>query len=326
MAEGGFGDGGELRDGESHFCEGESVLGEEAGAEHGGVVRGESDGHAASDKFSQRVIFNTSLIGAEKFGEGAGAEIAGGTDFERDLALDEQVHQAFVLNGGDAVADAFRAKDFDGVANGLRATHFSRVRDAMDAFRCGIVEDFAKVGRWKRLFVAAEAESDDSGGFHLRGEARDFHGFFRTELAYRVQDPVNAQIGIFLVTSDGVENDGEIRFDILLAKEHHADGEGDFSVDAVFGEQMQAGIFAEEGVILGIAEVRRGPFEKIEEGGEGLSVVALDDAGVIEFFAMTRGETDDLHGIEAAFEMKVQFSFGKADQRCGTGFDWARGH
>lgn len=108
-----------------------------------------------------------------------------------------------------------------------------------------------------------------------------------------------------LVAADGVENGGEVGFDVLFAQEHDADGEGDFGVDAVFGDEVQPGIFAEEGVVLRIAEVGSGPFEKFEECGEGVSVVTRGDFFVAEFFAVASGDLHNLHRIEAAFEMDV---------------------
>lgn len=192
VAEGGFGDGDELRGSKAHFCEGESVFGEERSSEHGWVVGGKSDRYAAGDELRERMSSEARLGGREEFCKGTGAEIAGGADFEGDLARDEEIHQAFVVNGGDAMADALGAENFDRVADILRTAHFAGVDDAMETFVGGVVENFAEVGGGERFFVAAESEGDDPCGFHLRGEARNFHSFFGAELAYGVEDPIDA--------------------------------------------------------------------------------------------------------------------------------------
>lgn len=62
VAEGGFGEGDELRESEAHFGEGESVFGEKGGAEHGWVVGGEGDGNAAGNELREGMSFDARLI------------------------------------------------------------------------------------------------------------------------------------------------------------------------------------------------------------------------------------------------------------------------
>src|SRR5579872_112069 len=139
------------------------------------------------------MLFDASLCDAEQFCERAGAEIACRADFERNAALDQDGHQLFVANRGDAVADAFRAENFNRVANRLGSGHFAGMSEAMKSFGGGIVVYFAEISSGKRFFVATQSKGNDAFRFHLCGEARNVHRLYRAELAHRVKNPLNAQ-------------------------------------------------------------------------------------------------------------------------------------
>jgi len=103
----------------------------EIDVEHCGVVRRESDENAVAKKFWKRMMREIGIGGIELDIESVGAEIARGTEFERNLAFSESVHQCGASNGGDAVPDAFGTENFDGVEDLFGSARFSRVGDEM---------------------------------------------------------------------------------------------------------------------------------------------------------------------------------------------------
>src|SRR5690349_22660123 len=97
----------------------------QGGMKHGGVVGGEHDRNAVSQKAGQRVVLDGGFGGTELGGERAGHEIAGGADLEGDTAVSEQVQEGGIVDGRDAVADAFDGEEFDRFADFIRAAHFA---------------------------------------------------------------------------------------------------------------------------------------------------------------------------------------------------------
>lgn len=61
-------------------------------AEHGGIVGGERDGDTVAEEFGERVKRDSAMSGVQLDIESVGAEVAGKTNFEREVASDERVH------------------------------------------------------------------------------------------------------------------------------------------------------------------------------------------------------------------------------------------
>ena len=86
---------------------------------------GENYGDAVAQEFGERMGFDGGVLCGELECESSGADVAGGADFKRDPSVGKEIHQRGIVNGGDAVADAFGAEEFDGFANFIRAADFS---------------------------------------------------------------------------------------------------------------------------------------------------------------------------------------------------------
>ena len=88
---------GELQDfgrGQAHLGE-RGVFAAQVGFEHGGVVGGKADGHAGAKKLRQGMVGAESASRSRRnlAGQRAGAQIAGGADFQGNVARGEQVHR-----------------------------------------------------------------------------------------------------------------------------------------------------------------------------------------------------------------------------------------
>ena len=236
---------------EAHLCEtkeflfveahaaGVFVFVEEGGVEHGGIVGGENDWNAVAKECGEGMVLDANVRAAQLKREGPGADVALRTNFERDAAVGEEIHQRGIVDGGDSVADAFGAEEFDGFANFLRATHFSGVDKAMQAECGGLVIDRAKFFGGHAELVAADAEGDDGFGGALAGGFDNTGGGFGAELADGVKNIVDAQSPAcewFGGTKDGFK----VGFGALLAEKHDADGKSDFGVDDMLGEKLFA--------------------------------------------------------------------------------------
>ena len=64
----------------------------ESCAEHGRIVGGESDGDTVAEEFGKRVKRDSAMSGVQLDIESVGAEVAGKTNLEREVASDERVH------------------------------------------------------------------------------------------------------------------------------------------------------------------------------------------------------------------------------------------
>ena len=93
--------------------------------------------------------------------ESAGKDVATWADFERDATVGEEVHEGRIVDGSDAVTDAFDAEEFDGFANFFRTANFAGVHEAMKAQRGSGIIDGTKRDGWNAQLVATDSEGND---------------------------------------------------------------------------------------------------------------------------------------------------------------------
>ena len=91
MLEGSAINGDEIVEGKAGLQSGRKFL-HESCAEHGGIVGGKSDGDTYAENFAKRVKRDSGMSGVQLDIESVGAEVAGKTNFEREVASDEGVH------------------------------------------------------------------------------------------------------------------------------------------------------------------------------------------------------------------------------------------
>ena len=89
-----------------------------------------------------------------------------------------------------------------------------------------------KLTAGKRQFVAAHPERHDAGCLQLRRPPRHLHRGLRAELPRRIKNPRGSQPAERYALRH-IANRYEIRFHVLHAAKHHADGNGDFGIDDV---------------------------------------------------------------------------------------------
>ena len=92
-----------------------------------------------------------------------GADVRGRADLERDAVLDEIGQQPLVLDGVNAVPDAFGAEEVDRVPDRLGAGRFARVGHAVQAGRPSLIEVGLELGPVDAEFRAAQPETDQPG-------------------------------------------------------------------------------------------------------------------------------------------------------------------
>src|SRR5271163_8686 len=183
------------------------------------------------------MVPDSGAFAAQLLIQSAGADIAGGTDFQRDLSLGEQIHEGRIIDRGDAMADAFGTEEFDGFANFFRAADFTGVHQAVQAQVASFVVGGAKFFSWYAEFVAADAEGYDFFRGGAAGGFNDLHGGVDAELTGGVEDPVHGQAAFFK-RFGGTQDGFKIGFRPLLAEKHDADGESDFGVDDALGQEV----------------------------------------------------------------------------------------
>ena len=113
----------------------------------------------------------------------AEGDVGARADLEHDAVLGEAVDEGEVLDGADAVADAFGAEVAERVGDALGAAPFARVGGEAEAGLAGDVEGVREVAGLAGLLVARDAEAHEpvAGGF-CRAEG-GFLGLLRPEVA-----------------------------------------------------------------------------------------------------------------------------------------------
>jgi len=158
-------------------------------------------------------------------------------------------------------------------------------------------------------FVAADAEGDDGWVIAAGRGVDDGDSGVGAELADGVEDPVHAQAALREGFSGG-NNGREVGFRRLFAKDHDADGERDFSIDDIFGEEIFTEVASDQGVVFWVAEIGGDPFEGFEKAEEIFVGVEVANFIFGDDDAVSAGEGRGGGGLDGAFEVEVEFGFG----------------
>src|SRR6266481_8650814 len=111
---------------------------------HGGVISRKNNRDAVAPESRQRMVRDSRLGETQLFPKRAGTDVALGANFQRDAAVDEQVHQRRILRGRNAVSDALDVQQLDSLADSFRAADFPGVHQEMKAIVRGLFVDRAK--------------------------------------------------------------------------------------------------------------------------------------------------------------------------------------
>jgi len=117
-------------------------------------------------------------VGAE-----ASAQVAGETDFDRDLPLREFFDEIGIVESGEAVANALGAQ-VQRAPDGFRGAGFSSVRGKAQAVVGGPDVGVAEKLRRRFLLVASDADADDLAVVIADSKLEDFLRGLRTCLLY----------------------------------------------------------------------------------------------------------------------------------------------
>src|SRR5450755_2776361 len=165
------------------------VFARQRSAEHGGIVAVERD-HDALIK-----IGADGMLGER--GAAAGAQIAGHTNFERNLASREFLHQLRILSGGKAMANAF-GPQIQRSPNRFRAGVLAGVGGQAESIVSGVGIGLAEK-LWRGfLLVAADADSGYVAIAVEHGLLKHRLGGFRAEVTHRIEDPEQRNTEVML--------------------------------------------------------------------------------------------------------------------------------
>lgn len=212
------------------------------------------------------------------------------------------------------MADTFNAKNLHGLADFFRAADFAGVHQAMETGGAGGLISRQEFPGSDAQFIAADTEGDNFGRRAVFGGIDNPHRRVRTELTDGVEDPTQGEPASF-EGFGGTKYGREIFLGRLLAEQHDADGESDFGIDDAVLEELFAETVSGKRVIRGIAQIRRHPFESVEETEKVGIVVAAADLDFRNAHAMTGSKGANRCGLDRAFEVKVKLSLGKVEKR-----------
>src|ERR1700734_1819439 len=164
-----------------------------------------------------------------------------------------------------------------------------------------------EVDGWKSQFVAAHAESDNSGRLKLRCPARYFHGRVMPELARGVKNPCSSETAegnTLRDLADGLK----VCLHVLRAAEHYASRNSDLGIDHVSPYQLFRKVSCDESVVFRIPKKRSDPLECIQEAAEIGVIVASSNLFWGQGYAMSRCQLYSNLRADRSFEMQMQFS------------------
>jgi len=286
---------------------GQQVFVEEIGSEEGWVVGVEGDHEA---------FFEVEL---DRMGVDGGtttcAEIAGDVELEGDLALDEDLNEVWVFLRREGVADAL-GSDVDSRPDALRAGGFAGVAGEAEAGCLGVGVEVAEILGGASGFVATDADADDAGVLVLKlgGLVEHARAFGDAEVADGVDDPEQGDVEFGFAAEAATFDGGHDFVDVEAAEVvEDADGDVGFGVANALGGEVAEHVVG-DGLIVGRGVEALGDgLEAHEKAGEVGVVVDVARVGEGERRGViAEGEFDEGFGGDGAFEVEMEFGFGKA--------------
>ncbi len=284
--------------GESEGILRELIFACEGCAEHGGVIAVQRDHYAMIEVALYGMLVET---GAE-----AGAEVAGETDFHRDLALGKLFDEIWIVEGSKRVADALGAK-IERAPYGFRRTILASVGGQAHAVVAGpgigVTKEFGRGFQ----FVASDADADDFSIMIMDGEFKDVLRGFKAKLANSVEDPEKRDSEVASAAGAAAIQAFEDGGEILLAPEADSDRNVNFGMQNVFFFQALHQAVGDELVIFWGAEMLGDVLEGEQKTWEIVVKVELVDLGLGDAVAVVAAEFEKCGGFDCSLEMQVEF-------------------
>ncbi|KWV86725.1 hypothetical protein PFLmoz3_03809 [Pseudomonas fluorescens] len=232
---------------------------------------------------------------------------------QRDLFVDDALHQAFIFNGSHAVVDALDFQQVDGFPDVLGRAFFTGVGHGQEAFVTGTVEHALELARWVAHFRAVQAHGHE----RVTERQRLVEGFLRFVFAQVAQEAEDQTAGDAQLLLAVFKRSGD-------AVEHH------FERHATIG----VGLRVEEGFgvnhVLGFAAQQVSPGQVVEVLGRAQHIGALviqvekllqvvEGVGFAQGFdvvpwqrnLVALGQGEQQLRLQRAFQVQVQFSLGQ---------------
>src|SRR5215470_18048247 len=258
----------------------------------------------------QRMISDLRTLAGELPSEGAGPHVALRANLERDFTLGEKVHQRWIFNGCEAMADALDSEQVNGFADFFRAAHFASMNQPMEAKLRRAVVNASKLHSGDLELVAADAEGDDPLRAATLCILDDGHRGFCPKLPHSVKNPPEAQAAP-LERFCGAKQSFKVCFRLLLSQKHHTDRKRDFRVDDILFEQLLPEIAGDESVVLRLTQKRGEPLEGFKEAWKVAEGITLKHLLPGRFHAVTGHQCERCGRLDRTFQMQMKFSLGE---------------
>ncbi|RMO43578.1 hypothetical protein ALQ43_05327 [Pseudomonas savastanoi pv. glycinea] len=276
--------------------------------EVGRVVRVDGDFHAALEHVEDVVLGH--VVEHAELGVGQRA------DGQRDLFVDDALHQSLVFNGAYTVVDALDLQQVQCFPDVFRRAFFSGVGDGQEALAAGAIKYALELARRVAHLGAIEAHGDERITERQR-LIEGFFGFFLGQVTQEAQDQTAVDAQLRLAVFQRTGNPGQHHFKRDTTVGVGLRIEERFGVDNVLflaAQQVSPGQVVE--VLLCAQNVRTAviqikEFLQVVEGiglAQGFDVIPRQG----NFVALCQGEQQ--LGFQRTFEVQVQFCLGQGVQ------------
>ena len=291
-------DGGQLPLGRAEVGQ-EPVLAEERRPEKAGVVGREGHGDAGPEQPKDRMA-------RERVG--AGRQVGGEADVQRDSRAGEAPDEGRVGGGADAVRDPARLQPAERLGDGVGASRLARVNDGGEAEAGKAAVDGDEVPRREGELVPAEAEPDGTRPGVARVQVEDPVRRVGAEVPDRVEEDADAAVARPFVgvedPLDGVADGGPRKADAL------DDGRRDVDLGVNDPAAAEAGrqVAREKGEVVRPAQEAADVAVQGEKARERAGAAAGADGRKVgeEGRVGAAGEADERRGADGPFEMEVE--------------------
>ena len=291
-------DGGQLPLGRAEAGQ-EPVLAEERRPEKAGVVGREGHGDAGPEQPKDRMA-------RERVG--AGRQVGGEADVQRDARPGEAPDEGRVGGGADAVRDPARLQPAERLGDGVGAPDFAGVNDGREAEAREAAVDGGESPSRNGELVPAEAEADGTRPRMAHVQVEDPVRRVGAEVPDGVEKDANAAVSRPLVRGedplDGVADGGPRKADAL------DDGRRDVDLGVNDPAAAEAGrqVAREKGEVVRPAQEAADVAVQGEKARERAGAAAGADGREVveEGRGGAAGEADERRGADGPFEMEVE--------------------